>query len=371
MANHPSNLQPQYENGCELEHHEPSESGEELIIATEAKAMANICTELLDRIFDFLDVKSLLSVADTCKRLQRVAVARFGAHFDNKYIWLYDSNYFGRRSPQGIFVNGDRIEVVGLNVCLRFLRCFGSNLLHLKVPCSDVLMVRYINQYCADTVNSMSFMHDGAFPIENFPKPFKNVEKINVSFVNLRNYLPKFVALFPKLRQLEMTNIKMNGNAVAVSFPHLTYLNLKVSSIDSNVKDDLSTNNISKLLDANRQLQTLYIRSIDVINLTDLLNMISGNPFLLNLFICQEYCRVNAVELERFVSEHPTIEVLNLRYYEFGADDAIEFIRRLNSLKLFEFRLSGQSETDRFLQQLDNKWQHSIRGIFIRLFKKE
>lgn len=372
MANHQLNQQQNCQIAdCELDHHEMNESGQEVCISDQPNTMDNICNELLERIFDFLDPKSLLNVAATCKRLQTVAAARFGSRFGDKHIWLYDSKYFEGSRRRGVSVHGGHMDVIGLDVCLRFVRCFGSNILHLKMPCSDALLERYINQYCGDALTSISFLHKGAFPIENFAKPFKNIESINVAFVDLSNQLSRFVHLFPKLRALEATNIKLDENSIDVSFPQLKHLNLKVNSGGGIRSGELNINSISKLLHANRQLQTLHMQSICAINFTELLNVISGNPFLLNLFISQNHGRVNADELKHFTSEHPMIEKLNLRQYELNADDAIAFIRQSKSLKLFEFRVNRTSESDRFLQQLDNKWQHSVQDVFIRIFKIE
>lgn len=353
--------------------HQPSHGNvreQEAIIETDVGALSIICTELIERIFDNLDLSSLLSVADTCKRLQTIAAAQFGKRFSQKNIYLCDMNYFGRAHTPEIFWKGNRIEVIGLKLCLQLLRCFSVNILHLKLPYSHVQLEQYINRYCADTLSSISFMHDGVFPIENFPKPFKNVEKVHVAFVNVAHQLKCFVDAFPKLCHLEMTNIKLDENAIEVSFPHLKYLNAMVWTGAGSIENDLTTNHLTKFLRVNPQLQTLNVRSIGKINLIELTNMVSDNPMLLNLFIIEKFSHVNADELDGFVNEHPLIETLNFRYYEFSADDAIAFMRKLKSLKWFEFRVNCRAEIDHFLQQLDKEtWQYSTLGIFIRVFK--
>lgn len=54
----------------------------------EAKTITDICFECLERIFDFLDLESLLNVADTCKRLQMVAATKYGNNYGGKTIFL-------------------------------------------------------------------------------------------------------------------------------------------------------------------------------------------------------------------------------------------------------------------------------------------
>lgn len=53
----------------------------------EAKTIDNLCNELIDRIFDFLDLKSLLNVTGTCKRLQIAAASKFNVDHGKKHVW--------------------------------------------------------------------------------------------------------------------------------------------------------------------------------------------------------------------------------------------------------------------------------------------
>lgn len=64
--------------------------------------------------------------------------------------------------------------------------------------------------------------------------------------------------------------------------------------------------------------------------------------------------------MNRFASEHPSIEKIDLLKYQLKADDAIIFIRQLNFLKTFKFRVDWTDCTarDRLRNQLDNEWQY-------------
>lgn len=55
---------------------------------TEATAITDICYDCLERIFDFLDLKSLLCCAQSCKHLQMAAAAKFGHDFGKKTVFL-------------------------------------------------------------------------------------------------------------------------------------------------------------------------------------------------------------------------------------------------------------------------------------------
>lgn len=366
-----------HENVREPEYHESAKNDEEVIIATESNPMENICTEIVERIFDYLDVQSLLNVAETCKRFQKIAAGRFGHRFGDKAIYMYEMRYFNGKRPPIIDVGDFSINVIGLKFCLQFLRCFNANIMQLKHVCTHAALKRYINQYCVHTLKTISFAHEDALAFKHFPTPFKNVETAKVAFVNFENrQLNSFANLFPKLCHLEMIHSELDENAIDVSFSHLKELKLGVVwTINNGKKTNLTANNLSKLLHVNPQLQTLHFQLKSGVNFTELSNMISDNPLLLGLYINDldfyRVFRVNAYELDRFVSEHPLIENLGLQHYEFGADDAIAFIRRLKSLEWMEFRVNHRSDVEHFLQQLDKTtWQYSVNSIRITITKK-
>lgn len=113
------------------------------------------------------------------------------------------------------------------------------------------------------------------------------------------------------------------------------------------------------IIKANRQLQTLHIGSenFEEIKLNALLNMIRENTSISELSIHQELTSVNTDELMRFTVEHPLMVDLDFWCYRMTADDVIVFIRKLNSLKKFQFKLVDSSQYDRLQKQLDNEWQ--------------
>lgn len=86
--------------------------------------------------------------------------------------------------------------------------------------------------------------------------------------------------------------------------------------------------------------------------------MISGNPSISELKIFGKVTAINEINVNRLASEHPLIEELTFSNCHFNVDGAMMFVRQLNSLQRFEFRVMNQSDCDRLLSQLDEKWQH-------------
>ena len=357
MANQKCIPQLRHENGSSFEN--------EVVNATkvEEKTLSNICYDCLERIFDFLDFESLLNVAGTCKRLQIAAAAKFAYDHNSKSIKLYVSH-------PNIIRTGDSGEIksIGLNLSFPFLRCFGAKLSSLQVFYGDAdpdarsdHLDRYINQYCADTLTEILLLSKQNFRMENFPKPFKNVTKVIIVGMPTGNMVPNnfnlFANWFPNVHRLCLSSILIDDTAAF--YPHLKQLRVFASYVN-NTKFFAT----EKMLQANRQLESFEILSYHKeITLDKLLNMISGNPLILKLeVIGSKEVNVNAAELNRFIAEHPLIEELYLDKYRLTADDAIMFIRQLKSLKKFKFRVKEQSECDRLLKVLDDKWKKVIRN---------
>lgn len=66
----------------------PCEYAIQLEKVMEAKTITDICYDCLERIFDFLDLESLLNVAHTCKRLQNAAATKFSGDHGKTPIQL-------------------------------------------------------------------------------------------------------------------------------------------------------------------------------------------------------------------------------------------------------------------------------------------
>lgn len=68
---------------------------------------------------------------------------------------------------------------------------------------------------------------------------------------------------------------------------------------------------------------------------------------------------VDSAMVKRLTNQHPALIELDLRGYQFTANDAIALIRQLHSLSDFRFSLQ-RSEYSKFSSQLDDReWIHS------------
>lgn len=161
-----SNERPQEKNVGEPEHKRPKPNGcaNPAADSMETKNITNICYDSLEHIFDFLDVISLLKVADTCKRLQIAAAVKFGDKHGEINIEIDVEAY-----ETMVSVTPTRAHVNGLKLCLSLLRCFGAKISNLTLqyffvcPELESNLDQYINQYCADALISIEICDKSHF----------------------------------------------------------------------------------------------------------------------------------------------------------------------------------------------------------------
>lgn len=311
----------------------------------------NLCIE---KICGYLDIQSLLNVANVNKSLQAAAVFAYGQNFRAKAIWLHDV-----RKPW-FNVIGDKIFVNGLKLILPYLRLFGANNMKLIIMFSkngahNERIDQYIGQYCADTLSSISFHDKPAFSF-NYPKPFGKIESVHIVNSALQNNLRCLINWFPNMRNLEIDTASIYRCSVAnIQFPHLEYLKIKHNSISFSQVDDL--------LPANPQLQSFHIYADHCgyfIFTSHLLHLIRGNS-LMKKFVAliteAPTTIANTAEAQRIISEHPLLVELDLPRHQFKGNDALRFTRELDSLKILRIQIN-EEEYHRLLNQLASEWRH-------------
>lgn len=339
----------------------------------EEKTITNIYYDCLERIFDFLDLKSLLMVAQTCKRLQIAAAAKFGDLYGKEHIMISTIPIYGNKNIEILYNNLSPIQVrvIGLRFGLPFLRCFGSKIQHLYVRsyCRNGYVDQYVNQYCAETVTRLESHGQDWF---SFTKPFKKVEKLRLCEVRLRNEFPNLVERFPKLRCLEISGVYKNSGPFGVFFPQLEQIILTIDGIvihetleyqpitGPNARERLTRENAEDLLRANPQLSYVEISSWELeLNMTTLLDMISSNPSISTLRVERKTMLqgVTMDEMKRLTSEHRSLVDLALMGFKLTCAEVIYFIRQLKSLKKVYIDLKNRFEYDRLLNQMGDEWQ--------------
>lgn len=245
-----------------------------------------------------------------------------------------------------------------------FLRCFGAKISHLDVNYNkheldgNDYVDRYVNQYCAETLKSISFLNKSStFFNMNFPKPFKCVEKVLIGVVDLGAHLPHFVNLFPMMRELIMLRISTAQNINNVHFPNLKDLCDWVDRLGG-----FTIKKVMILLHSNPQLEKLQLENVldnQELTMNEILNTISENPSITKLYVRNaNKTNISQVDLKRFAFERSFTTKLALSSLPIKPQDAVVFIRQLKSLKMFRFLINDQADYVLLMNQLDSEWKH-------------
>lgn len=324
--------------------------------------ITNTCYDCLEHVFDYLDCKSLLNLAGTCRHLQIAAAARFGQNFGKKRIVV--SPGYANQDKAVLNVYGSYIQISGIKFCLPFLRCFGAKFTELAILYSSIYwdtkpkhvhyIDQYVNQYCADTLTSITLRGDGdrRSLAGNLVNRFKNVKMLDIHKLCLNNGLSSVGDLFPNLRSLSINSVEYGNHTdsnAALHLPHLEHLNISLNRPD---------NRIVQLLQANDQLQSLELlveRYEPAFGVNKLLNMIKGMALLSKLVMKMHYLElfdIDTNEVMRLASEHPLLVELHFGRYLLTANDAIKLIGQLTALKKFRFQVKDRSHYERLMGQL-------------------
>lgn len=336
---------------------------EEEMVAPSA-SLDGLHTYCLELILKQLDLESLLNVAGTCKRLQVEAISVASMKIGAEEVTLYHnhniSSSIGFREDATNTING-------LAQCLAFLRCFGahiSNLYDAWIPlrkynnmprykCCTVLD-QYINEYCADSLDTITFENKAAFPTKKLKKAFTKVQTVGLISCGVANTLPCFTNWFPNLRCLKIyatCKIQLSDD-LQLYFPHLQQLAFPMMDGD---EYKLGAKNLLRM---NPQLQTLQIDCNSCMTVTDLLDVISENATIVDLNISNLKTDDNWVCKAHIVSahlarNHPLLISLDLDEWGLACFGAMYLISHLEQLK--EFRTNNHREY--LSSRLNSEWE--------------
>ena len=333
----------------------------------------DLIDDCLEKIFELLDFEDLLNVAAANKFLRPAANAVYNRKFDTKKVSLQT---FFFRSPSNPYNSiEDYLLISDLKTCLKFLRCFGSSITHLKIVYGGSRtqynhIHQYISQYCAESLITIQFYNKPSFPIENFVKPLANVQSVEMVGFDLIKEFPSFADIFPNATNLVVNGFGSNNCTIDTPPIRLEHLTMKLNW-DFNRQNNL----MKKLIQSNRQLQSLTINvpSQNLITMTFLLDMIKHNQLISKLIVNggDEYSMpfVETLEVERFVQEHSSMVELDLQNYKFTSNGVMTIVRQFNFLKEFKFCVNHFFVFKHIKSQLNGEWQSNCNncGSFVTL----
>lgn len=263
--------------------------------------LTDVNMDCLERIFGFLDLVSLLNIAETSRQFQQPAEFVFSRKFSRKWI-VIDRIHISR--TRMINIQPNFVELIDFKSILQTIRLFGGLVKRLKLKGDDLenfpgqsidfiaksigLMSFYIAFYCTSSSELVEFINDKRIAFQFFSKPFPKAEKVNVNLIHSqhtqlgRNW---FLKLFPNVHQLKYKSVfgrTTNYECIVDHFPKLkhldiSYVNMHCKNLHRvvSISDDeciANNTNVLKSLSLNPQLTTLALSFVTDINILQMIS---------------------------------------------------------------------------------------------------
>lgn len=337
------------------------------VSSDEPMKITDLVDDCLVKIFEHLDVCNLFNVAVANEWLRPAVGAVYKRKFGVMEIRIV-ANHYASASGLEPYISSKVICIIGLKMCLQFLRCLGPSISNLNIryygwhrkQCNHIH--HYMNTFCTDSLVNIEFWDKpNGNRIKQFEKPFVNVRLVKVCCSCLGDQLPFYQQWFPNMRSLELDNVRTIQH-IRTSFPCLEDLRVSI-----NDNGDLGCTKMKaiSLLRQYPQLHSLEIRTSKRQTMDTLLNIIKYNQTICNLKIKMYWfvAVINFSDIERLTQEHPLLIELELAGFKFSTDDVITLVGQFNWLKQFRFQIINRVEYDRLVSKLDSRWRPSLQVL--------
>lgn len=333
----------------------------------------------LENIFDRLNLKDLLSVAEANKFLLPTARHVYKRNFGTKSVRISgcdDLRPNTRANARTGIVNksiapreriSGSINVRELKYVLSFLRCFGPSITRLSINYNKSMSPRYqyvhqyVRQYCAESLLEISFRDMPNIKLQHSnERPLANVVSVNIFGSHVGKMFRSMTDWFPNLRSLHLSKIHLIHRFANTSFPHLENLH---------IFGNFPVDHLAAFLPMNRQLRSVNFSSalaskLSITRLLDIIRVNTAIEILIIRLLSFTDQKISPIEIHRIVDEHPTLIELDLLFSLFQADDVIDVLRQLKSLKKLNFQMTT-AEYEKLQSNLDDGWTSQLYLNFV------
>lgn len=231
-------------------------------------------------ILESLDLKDLLSVAQTNRYFALLAEYIFKRKHSHKIIKIFDSNAnIGDDTLDG----GDIIQIQSVRNILAFLRHFGRSILHLEIVynsnATELADSRLINErislHCTESLVKIGIETYNRSFFDRMTRPFKHVEDVTIRglWKTSNNSVIHFNEWFPAMHRLHLSIVQIpNRDCINQTFSNLEHLT--VEALDFKGSTSFSDTDLIMIVKKNPQIRSLklgrYSRQL-LVNINDLL----------------------------------------------------------------------------------------------------
>lgn len=334
--------------------------------------ITDLTIDCLEEIFEYLDLPDLLNIADSHKRLNKAAAFVYIRRHRKWVVFKFWP------SPPDMVINKQFILIKDIDTFHRFLRCFSHSISVLEIINfkSNILCCykgvciqsfRYIVEYCAQFLVKLrirGYCHN-IFDIAH--KPFTRLVSMSIEYCVLDLNQTLFRKWFPRLRRLNLRNIKIIEYVDTNTKIFFKHWDLKCAA---DMREYFQR--LDRLIIVGRTLKSYTEHHItSFYQLEDLLeDEISSDPrnvlkkmqenFIRNVHLEYSYSKMYMeIKLLNVTNQLPSLCEINVSVANFNGffiEQAIRFMTEYKQLNKCKFTLS-KCEANNLLTQIHEEWR--------------
>lgn len=294
--------------------------------------------DCLMKIFNYLNLRNLFNVGIGNEWLRPAAACVYKQKFGAKRAIIHECDDICHFMYPAPVESSNRIDIYGLKMCLRYLRCFGPSIRDISIDYNKSQSKRYqhvhdyLSKYCMESLVDVSFCWLLENSIPRFEKPLNSVTSITVQDSDLGKQLLSFAESCPNVCNLVLYDVCLDRNFNAASFKQLQHLTICAAFCSSR---SVLITAYTELLHKNSQLESIELETSYIGGMETWVQMIKNNKAITKLIVTSRsiQCLVYLSQVQRLVNEHPSFIELDLRRYDFTVDNAVAMIQQLSALK--------------------------------------
>lgn len=230
--------------------------------------LVDVNNDCLERIFELLDFRDLIYLAEANKHLGISAETVFIRKLKRRMIVVKIENPSVRR--QKIDIRSD-LDVYDDVICIRrpllaiqTIRRFGSSIPEIHLQSDEWSFFRekffvHINKYCHKTLNTLIIHGDYSNMFGAMENRFENVEKFTYHEGTIGRGCEQFNRLFPRLHHLKVIDsVISDWKYISYNFP---MLNAFTFNYDLNFPTNFTDNYLKTIITLNPQLESFELIS--------------------------------------------------------------------------------------------------------------
>lgn len=201
----------------------------------------NMNADCLYLIFDRLDIKDLINMAQISEEYTHIATSVYRRKYSEHEIRMGETEYDRverlKPSPIDIIISSNYIKIKDLKLASNFMKFFGNKIQKLvmynypKLPSDWAILNRIVNKYGAESLTKLKMSRFSKEIWSQFSQPFKNIKTMDIDIEGNTDGM-KLNWMCPKLKSLNIIFIReANYDFIDCELPHLEHLHISFHNV--------------------------------------------------------------------------------------------------------------------------------------------